>query len=222
MKKLSSGRPIASTTRRRIMKPSNATFSNGTVSGMLARVAYVPTTLAVFGLMAQGLLQVEPDGGVLREVAATVLTHRHQAVFVHGQQHAEAVGRRYDVVVHQPDPVVALLVGGLHTQVEPARPAEVLRRCGSPGRSAPSRTARVRSVLALSTTITASGAAVQRGEPLEHPLQQVGAVVGDDHDRRALGGHRRYLSCPVKSPRSPSYIARALIGIRRGCGLVNR
>ena len=203
------------------MKPSNATFSRGTVSGMLARVAYVPTMLAVFGLMAQGLLRSNRVAAYSARFAAAVLTHRHQAVLVHGQQHAEAVRRGDDVVVHQPDPVIALRVGGLHPQVEPARPAEVLVAADhlhggalEHGRGA------IRAGVVDDDDRVRCG--VQRREPLEHPLQQVGAVVGDDHDRRALGGHRRYLSCPVKSPRSPSYIARALIGIRRGCGLVNR
>ena len=38
----------------------------------------------------------------------------------------------------------------------------------------------------------------------------------DDDDGNGLGAHRRYLRWPVKSPRSPAYAARALIGSRRG------
>src|SRR4051812_42495608 len=73
---------------------------------------------------------------------------------------------------------------------------------------AASRTGAGWAVLALSTTITASGGraggagpprirgrragrvwgAAERGDPRQHPGQQRGPVVGDDDDRDGLGG----------------------------------
>ncbi len=60
-------------------------------------------------------------------------------------------------------------------------------------------------------------------QAVEHPAQEVGPVVGDDDDRDGLAriAHLRYLRCPVKSPRNPANIARALSASRAGLGLVN-
>ena len=49
-------------------------------------------------------------------------------------------------------------------------------------------------------------------QPVEHPVEQVGPVVGDDDDGDGLGrllSHGGTSRCPVKSPRSPASIARA-------------
>ena len=76
-----------------------------------SRVAYTVSTLAVLGRIASGLRRSKCDRGLLDQVAGEVLAHRHQAGLVVGQQHGQAVGGRHDVVVHQPDPVVARVVG---------------------------------------------------------------------------------------------------------------
>ena len=99
-----------------------------------------------------------------------VLAHRHQAGLVLGHQQGQAVGSGDDVVVHQPDPVESLVVRRLHAGAEAARTTGVgvevdaLEPQGAPAGWA-SRTARVWSVLALSTTITASGSWVCAARP---------------------------------------------------------
>ena len=129
----------------------------------------------------------------------------------------EAVRRRDHVVVHEPDPVEA------PARTPPARRGGSRRhrrcspRCGATcsGRSVRAlEHVAVWSVLALSTTKTASGRRLERGEAVEAAGQQVGAVEGDDHDRDGLDGcslrplldhrvgHARNLSWPVKSPRT--------------------
>ncbi len=78
------------------------------------------------GLDRQRVRQVEDHRGLLDQRSAGVLADRHQARLVGRQQHRQALRRRHDVVVHQPDPVEALRVRRADREVEAARPAEVL------------------------------------------------------------------------------------------------
>ena len=80
------------------------------------------------------------------------------------------------------------------------------------------------SALALSTTITASGGVRLGGQPVEHPAEQVGPVVGHDDDRDGLGAARLILQVPPVAgevARSPAYIAPGAERSRAGPGLVN-
>ncbi|KRC46285.1 hypothetical protein ASE19_20810 [Nocardioides sp. Root79] len=172
----------------------------------------------------QRVAQVEAERGLLDQSTGAVLADGDQAGALDLEQAGEAVGRRDDVVVHQPHGVVAAVVGGLQPEVEAPGAAEVLgrvdrdqagqhaalqHRAGVVGAGIVDHEHRVRR-------------AVEPGQAREHPLQQVGAVERDDDDRDLLGAHLKNLSWPVKSPRRPAAAARALSGIRAGCGLVNR
>ena len=191
MKKPGSGSPIASTTPRRTMKPSKATFSISTSSGIAERSPYVVSTIAVLGLIRSGLRRSKVTAAFSTSRPDAVLADRHQAVLVDRHQHAEAVRRRDDVVVHQPDPVEALLVRRLDAEVEAAGAAEVLLgRITCSGRSGARRAP-------SSTVCGVVGAGVVdhdhrvrlvlgRGQPTEHPQQQAGAVVGHHDDRDGL------------------------------------
>ncbi len=125
MKNDASGSPTAATTSRRNSGPSKATLCSSTRSGIACRSPYVVSTLARLGRIAHGLCEVEVGGRLLDQSAVDVLAHRHHEGLVLRHQHREAVGGRDDVVVHQPDPVEALLVGRPHSRPEAARAAGV-------------------------------------------------------------------------------------------------
>ena len=117
---------------------------------------------------------------------------------------------------------MAGLVGLAEAEVEPPGAAEVLPRAGHVQREVPMpledlvggpRVAVVHDVHGV------DGAGL-RPQPVEQHVEQLGAVVGDDDDRDTLG-HVRNLRCPVKSPRRPARIARALSRILCRLGLVN-
>ena len=151
------------------MKPSKATFWISTFSGIAERSPYVVSTIAVFGLILSGLRRSKVTAAFsTRRPARSSRTDIRQssstAIRVPRQS-----GAGSDVVVHQPDPVEALLVRRLHAEVEAAGAAEVLlgpdhlqRQVGC---TRPSSTVCVWSVLALSTTITASGRCSDAARP---------------------------------------------------------
>ena len=137
------------------------------------------------------------------------------------EQHLEAGRDRDHVVVHQPDAVVPGVVRLPDAEVEAARSPEVVLAVGDAQRE----------VVADQHVPGVVGAGVVDhedrvdragldGQPVEHPRQQVGAVVGDDDDGHALG-HPRNLWCPVKSPRRPARIASALSRTRATDGFVS-
>jgi hypothetical protein len=121
-----------------------------------------------------------------------VLAHGHQARLVLGQQHVEAVRCRHDVVVHQPDPVVAAVVGLPDAAVEAAGAAEV-------GVLVDREQSRVTGLLEHLPRVVGAGVVdhdhgvglpAEGGQTGEHPAQQVGPVEGDhDHgDGLSSGG----------------------------------
>ncbi len=135
--------------------------------------------------------QVELHRRLLHERAGQVLAHGDEAVLVDGHQRGQAVGCGNDVVVHQPDPVEALVVRRPHPAVEAAGAAEVLlrdhleRQVGA-GRPLGEHLARVVGAPVVDDDDRVRGVGL-RGEPVEHADEQVGAVVGhhDDRDRLA-------------------------------------
>ena len=149
------------------------------------------------GAHHERVAQVEVDGRLLDQGAGEVLANGDEAVLVDRHQGGEAVGRRHDVVVHQPDAVEAAVVGRPHAEVEAAGPAEV----GLGGRDVQWQVvARVEDGAGVVSADVVDDddrvRSVRLGrEPVEHPDQQVGAVVGDDDDRDLLA-HARNLWCP--------------------------
>ena len=177
MKYAGSGSPIASTTSRRTMKPSKATFSSSTtLAASAARSAYGRLDHRALGPDRQRVAQVEARSRPSRPAcpagprAPPSGRPRRSAIST-----ARQSGAGHDVVVHQPDPVEARVVRRPHAEVEAAGAAEVLRRCGSPasGRSVARRRAprgcgrcwRCR------RRYTASGRRGLGGQPVEHPAR---------------------------------------------------
>ena len=116
--------------------------------------------------------------------------------------------------------VEALVVGRLEAQVEAARAADVLGGVDRHQVGVGGALEHLAGVVGAGVVDDddAVGAAVQRVQTGQHPLEEVGAVVGHHHDGNGLR-HDRYLSWPEKSPRRPAYAARALIAIRPGLRL---
>ena len=152
-----------------------------------------------------------------------VLAHAHQAVGCSGRRPSARPGSRARAPRRRPSarcgPSRRRTPSPCRSGSHP-RPRRS-RRCGSraaAGRRGPS-TCCVWSPLALSTTITASGCQVCATSPSSIRAEQVGPVVGDDDDRDvATRSSARYAHrgsppdrWPVKSPRRPAYMARALI-----------
>ena len=143
----------------------------------------------VLGRIASGLRRSKPGGGLLDQPAARVLADRHQAGLVVGQQHGR--GSRAPAPRRRP----SARSGRSPRRRPPARRGgSRRRRRGSPreriGRSGRS----VRAVEHLAGVVGAGvvdddtprpAGASERGQPVEHAGQQVGAVVGHDDDRDA-------------------------------------
>ena len=164
--------------------------------------------------------EVEVGRRLLDQPAVGVLTDRHHERVVLRHQDRQAVGGGHDVVVHQPDPVEALVVCRLHARPEPTGAAGVLVEVDA---------LEVQAAVGVEHLARVVGAGVVdddhrvglvglRGEPVEGPAEQVGAVVGHDDDRDGLTalGHDRNLSWPVKSLFSASCQALMLSRIRPG------
>ena len=157
-----------STTSRRTRKPSKATFSISTSGGRSRAGAYVESTLAVFGRTASGLRRSKRTAAFSTSAPARSSRTAIRQASSTPSSTVEAVRRRHDVVVHQPDPVEARVVRRLQAGPEARR-----RRRGS--RAAASRPARGWSrgrappgcgrCWRCRRRYTASGPRLERGEP---------------------------------------------------------
>ena len=223
MKYAGSGSPIASITRRWTMKPSNATFSSTTSAGIALRQVPAVVDRRALGPDRERVAPGRSECGLLHQPSRGVLAHGHQAGPGMVEQHLQAVGRgdrrRRPSARSGRSPRRT----PADAEVEAAGAAEVLLAaddCAAAGPCAPAGPRRCGRVLALSTTKTASGGEVWAASPSRQPHEQVGTVVGDDHDRDAVPLRRgvrtrspqpsRNLRWPVKSPRHPARIASTL------------
>jgi len=167
MKKLGSGKPIRSTTSRRTRNPSNATFSTATVAGISAREEYVESTLAVLGRIASGLRRSKRIAAFSTSAPAvssrTLIRQLPSASSSRLRQ--SGAGTTSSSISHIASKPSSYAV--LRPRWKPPAPPRLsaVRIVRRPGRVAAASTSGVWSVLALSTTITASGARSSAARP---------------------------------------------------------